>query len=158
MRHVTITSRELDARDIAAVWPATTEIAPLPVNEEPDDVAPVMSAAAVPDVPAGVGVVMVVSYALLVGLLALATAGSGRSLESIVVVAFFLFMFFAVPAIFLGIERVEKRPSMGRFLEQGMQTLNGHSTAGSALVQMLVVPLSLAFGVILAAVIAVISL
>ena len=158
MRHVTITSRELDARDIAAVWPATTEIAPLPVHEEPDDVAPVMSAPAVPDVPAEVGVVMVVSYALLVGLLALATAGSGRSLESIVVVAFFLFMFFAVPAIFLGIERVEKRPSMGRFFEQGMQTLNGHSTAGSALVQMLVVPLSLAFGVILAAVIAVIAL
>jgi ABC-type sulfate transport system permease subunit len=72
---------------------------------------------------------------------------------SIVVAAFFLFMFFGIPAVFFGVaDEKAERPSMARFLEQGMQTMTGHSSGSAALVQMLAVPVCLIFGMLLTAV------
>ena len=149
MRHEALNAREpLDALDIAAVWPATTQIAPLPLPDIVEDANP-LPAEAAPDMPVAAGAFLVVAYSAVLTLLAVATAGSGRSLLAIGVAVFFLFMFFSVPAVFLGIEREQgRRPTLARFLETGMQTLTGHSSGREALVQMLVVPVSLAFGVL----------
>ena len=85
-------------------------------------------------------------------MLAIGTTGSGKSLLSIVVAAFFLSMFFAVPAVFFGVaDEKAERPSLARFMEQGMQTMTGHSSGGEALVQMLAVPVCLIFGMLLTA-------
>lgn len=156
MRHETIDQRhDTDSRDIAAVWPSTTQVAPLPLSElEPARVA-VDHPGAAPDVPAVAGSLLVAVYGSLLAVLAIGTTGSGKSLLSIVVAAFFLFMFFAVPAVFLGVaDEKAERPSLARFMEQGMQTLNGHSTGGAALVQMFAVPVCLIFGMLLTGVLA----
>lgn len=150
MRHDALDTREpLDALDVAAVWPSTTQIAPLPLPDIQAAAGKPAPAEAAPDLPAAAGIFLVIAYGAILALLAVATAGSGQSLLVIGIAAFFLFMFFSVPAVFLGIEReAGPRPTLGRFLEQGMQTLTGHSSGGEALVQMLVVPVCLAFGVL----------
>jgi hypothetical protein len=149
MRHETI-QHDLDSRDIAAVWPATTQVAPLPLAEFEPSTGKVDHPGAAPDVPAAAGAVLVAVYATLLAVLAIGTTGSGKSLLSIVVAGFFLFMFFAVPAVFLGVaDEKAHRPSFARFMEQGMQTANGHSGGGAALVQMLAVPVCLIFGMLL---------
>lgn len=67
----------------------------------------------------------------------------------------FLAAFFTVPAIFLKLERDPvRRPGMPRFLAEGMQTYTGHVTGGGALVQMFVVPMLLALGVLCIGIIA----
>jgi hypothetical protein len=156
MRHETIDQHQMDSLDVAAVWPSTTQIAPLPLSElEAGASHDVDHPGAAPDVPKAAGAFLVVAYSSLLAILAIGTTGSGESLLSIVVAAFFLFMFFAVPAVFLGVADVNAvRPSLPRFMEQGMQTLNGHSSGGAALVQMLAVPVCLIFGMLLTAVLA----
>jgi hypothetical protein len=65
-------------------------------------------------------------------------------------------MFFAVPAVFFGVaDEKAERPSFARFMEQGMQTMTGHSSGGAVLVQMLVVPVCLIFGMLLTAILAI---
>lgn len=62
---------------------------------------------------------------------------------------FYVTMFFAVPAIFFGVEddRV-RRPSLLEFLDQGVETATGRISGGGALVQMLIVPVLLAFAIL----------
>jgi hypothetical protein len=150
MRHETIDQRDADSRDVAAVWPATTQVAPLPLTEIDPSAVGVDRPGAAPDVPAAAGALLVAIYGSLLAVLAIGTTGSGKSLLSIAVAGFFLMMFFAVPAVFFGVadERAE-RPTLARFMEQGMQTMTGHSTGGAALVQMLAVPVCLIFGMLL---------
>ena len=149
MRHQTIQQpHELDALDVAAVWPSSAQVAPLPVADE-EDVHVHMSEEAAPDMPVAAGIFLVVIYCVLLALLAIGTTGSSKSLMAIVVDAFFLFMFFTIPAAFLGLGNGGKpHPSLARFMEDGMQTLTGHTGGGEALVQMLVVPVCLAFGML----------
>jgi hypothetical protein len=60
--------------------------------------------------------------------------------------AVFLAAFFAVPWIFLKLERpVGRVPRLDEFLRNGIDTFTGHSTGGAALVQMLIVPVLLTF-------------
>lgn len=107
------------------------------------------SEAAVPDVPAAVGVMMVGVYVLIVALFALTIASAGAGPFMIGVDLVFLAAFFTVPMLILKQERDPKwRPGMSRFLSQGMQTYTGHVTGGGALVQMFIVPVLLAFGVL----------
>ena len=144
---------QVDSRDVVAVWPAMPQVAPLPLQEIDAPESKIDYPGAAPDVPAAAGAFLVGVYATLLTVLAVGTTGSGKSLLSIVVAAFFLFMFFAVPAVFLGVaDEKTKRPSMARFLEQGMQTMTGHSSGREALVQMLAVPVCLIFGMLLTAV------
>ena len=135
--------------DIAAVWPAGAQIAPLPIL---DIEAPAASMAgpapAAPDVPGAVGVMIVGSYAVLLGTFALGTIGSAYSIYMITISALFLVAYFTVPWLFFRQEpKNGRRPSLDRFMRDGMETLTGHSTGREALVQMLIVPVFLTLGV-----------
>ncbi|HET9337185.1 MAG TPA: hypothetical protein VFO12_12355 [Sphingomicrobium sp.] len=113
------------------------------------------SEAAVPDVPPSIGALMVGVYLSIVALFALTIASAGQGPFMIAIDAMFLLAFFTVPAIFLKQERdPARRPSMSRFMSQGMQTYTGHVTGGGALIQMFVVPVLLAFAVLAIGIIA----
>lgn len=117
------------------------------VVEAPSDRA--QPEAAVPDVPAAVGLMMVGVYVLIVVLFALTIASAGAGPFMIGVDLMFLAAFFTVPVLILKQERdPAKRPGMPRFLSQGMQTYTGHVTGAGALIQMFIVPVLLAFGVL----------
>lgn len=114
--------------------------------------------AAVPDVPPAVGLMMVGVYVSIVALFALTIANAGQGPFMIAIDAMFLLAFFAVPAIFLKQERdLARRPTMSRFLSQGMQTYTGHVSGGGALAQMFIVPVLLAFAVLAIGIIAAIA-
>lgn len=152
MRYDSLKDREsFDTVDVAAVWPASAQVAPLPIPEIAESPArsAAMPAPAAPDVPPAAGIMIAGTYVALIAALAVATVGSGKSLLAIVVAFFFVFMFFSVPAIFLGVENdTLGRRSFSKFMEDGMETLTGHNSGGAALVQMLLVPAALTFGVI----------
>ena len=125
---------------------------------EPSLKAPHRPEAAVPDVPAAVGAMMVAVYVLIVGLFALTIATAGAAPFMIGVDLVFLAAFFVVPVIFLKQEGdPARRPGMGRFMAQGMQTYTGHVTGGGALAQMFVVPVLLAFAVLAIGIIVMVS-
>ncbi len=152
MRHEVLKVRDsFDMVDVAAVWPAGAQVAPLPISEieQPADREAVYGAPAAPDVPAAVGGLIVAAYVSLIAAFALATVASRESIFMIVVAAFFVFMFFSVPRLFFRFEADHGvRRSFSRFMSDGMQTFTGHSSGGAALVQMLIVPVFLTLGVI----------
>lgn len=142
---------ECDSIDIAAVWPATAQIAPLPLPEiaRVEEFRPAHPAPAAPDIPAAVGGLIAASYAGLIVALAIATAGSARSISAILIAAFFVVMFFAVPRIFFAVEPdAAPRARLDTFMREGIMTLTGPSSGGAALVQMLIVPVSLTLAVL----------
>jgi hypothetical protein len=101
---------------------------------------------AAPDVPAAVGVMIVASYAALIGAFALATARSAESIFAVTISALFVVVYFTVPRLFFRIEpKAGERVGFDRFMRKGLATLTGHSSGAAALVQMLVVPVSLTF-------------
>ena len=153
MRH-DLTPQSYTKVDVAAVWPAGVQVAPLPVPDL-EAKADFLPTAAAPDVPAGVGSMIVGSYVALIGAFTLATVASAYSVFMIAVVGVFLAAFFTVPWLFLKLEPQQgRRPTVGAFLRQGMDTLTGHSGGGAALVQMLIVPVMLTFGALAMAAIA----
>ena len=114
--------------------------------------------AAVPDVPHAVGLMLVGIYVAIVGLFALTLANAGQAPFMIAIDGAFLAAFFAVPSIMLKLERDRaRRPSMSRFLSQGMQTYTGHVSGAGALVQMFIVPVLLAFAVLAIGIIAAVA-
>lgn len=159
MRH----ERVLDKRsyskvDVAAVWPSP-RLVPLPVLdiEEPvrpaadSETGPVVAGfaptPAAPDMPAAVGGILFAAYAGLIGAFAIATVASAYSIYMVTISALFVVTFFTVPRIFFGIEpEARRRPSLSRFMHDGVQTLTGHSSGKDALIQMLIVPVFLTFG------------
>jgi hypothetical protein len=146
MRHEQISSRDSYARvDVAAVWPASSEVAPLPV---PEAEVPVEPTAAAPDVPASVGAMIAASYVVLVGTFALATVASAYSIYMITISFVCLAAYFGVPYLFFRQEPGKtRRPSFDRFMRKGMDTLTGHCSGRAALVQMMIVPVLLTLGV-----------
>ncbi|HEX8533814.1 MAG TPA: hypothetical protein VF662_06570 [Allosphingosinicella sp.] len=141
--------------DVAAVWPTSATMAPLPLldSEEVSEGAVFSPTAAAPDVPAAVGKLIVCSYVGLLGAFALATVASSYSIYMMTISALFLVAYFTVPWLFFRQEPgQEARPSFDRFMQNGMETLTGHSTGGAALVQMMIVPVLLTFGVLLMAI------
>lgn len=151
MRHEQIHARDsYTSIDVAAVWPAAAQFAPLPVPEIEHAIAEDFRAApSTPDLPVAVGKLIVTAYAALIAAFAFATIGSRESIFMIVVAALFVVAFFTVPRIFLRTEpKSGRRPTFERFLSQGMSTLTGHSSGRDALVQMLIVPVFLTLGVL----------
>ena len=151
MRHEQLTNRgSFDVVEIATHdGPSAEALAQLEIgsNRRPE--------AAAPDVPSSVGLLLVGVYVSIVALFALTIANAGQGPFMIAIDAMFLAAFFAVPALFLKQERdPARRPTMSRFLSQGMQTYTGHVTGGGALVQMFVVPVLLAFAVLAIGIIA----
>lgn len=152
MRHEVLKDRDsFDTVDVAAVWPASAQVAPLPIPEieRASDREPVYGEPAAPDVPVAVGGLIAAAYGSLIAAFAVATVASRESIFMIVVAAFFLFMFFSVPRLFFKYEADhDARPSLSRFMSEGMQTFTGRSSGGAALVQMLIVPVFLTLGVV----------
>lgn len=152
MRHDSLKDPDsFDRVSVPAVWPRATQVMPLPVADAVDEVAEQVTSAtpAVPDVPPAAGIMIAGTYVALLAALALVTAGSGKSIFAIVIAAFFVFMFFSVPAIFFGVDGANRAPrSFNRFMQEGMQTLTGHCSGKAVLIQMLMVPVLLTFGVI----------
>ncbi len=149
MRHEQIAAKDSYTKvDVAAVWPASAQVAPLPILDIKAAPEPAFEGtASCAEVPATVGVLIVGSYVALLGAFAVATIASAYSLYMLTIAAMFLVAFFTVPVLFLRQERnCGKRPSFDRFMQDGMSTLTGHSTGGDALVQMLIVPVLLTFG------------
>lgn len=120
----------------------------IPAELLPCPTAPYYAAPAAPEIPSAVGGLIAASYLTLIGALAIATTRSPLSIFAIVIAAFFVAMFFAVPRIFFGIEpKMGRRPAMAQFMHEGLATHTGHSSGRATLVQMLVVPVCLTIGV-----------
>jgi hypothetical protein len=98
--------------------------------------------------PKAAGAFLIASYAALMAAFGLTIHGA-RADFAIVIGSFYLAMFFAVPAVFLGVEddRV-RRPELLEFLDKGVETATGHISGAGALVQMLIVPVLLAFAIL----------
>lgn len=157
MRHEQIFDRDSYTKvEMPAAWPVDGRIAPAPVPDLAETVQPEIHTMPTPsaaDVPASVGGLIVMSYAALIAAFAIATIGSAHSWYMITISALFLVAFFTVPRIFIGMEPKQGlRPDFDRFMAEGMQTLTGHSSGSAALVQMLIVPVSLTLGVLAMAV------
>ena len=143
MRHQDLRS---NTHNVAAVWPdiraalAESESASLPT-------VPAQPAPAMPDLPVGAARLVVSAYVGLIGVLFAFFAGSPLATFSLVICAFFVAMFFAVAKTFLAIEADPTvKPSMDRFLRDGIDTLTGRCGGRDALVQMLIVPVLLMLG------------
>jgi len=106
-------------------------------------------AVAAPDMPASAGAMVVAVYVALIGAFAL-TLGHGAQAKFVILIdAFFVAMFFAIPIIFLRLENdASRRPSLNSFLKGGIVTATGRISGGGALVQMLIVPLLLLFAIL----------
>ena len=142
MRHQELHSVEaFDIVDLAEVWPERAA--------ELEGEGAVWGAPAVPDMPAAAGVMMVGVYAALMGAFAVTLGGEGHAGFAIAIGMFFVAMFFAVPLVFLRLEKDgTRRPSLTAFLETGIETATGRLSGGGALVQMLIVPFLLALAIL----------
>ena len=137
--------------DVAAVWPASAQLAPLPLHDidRPLVADAFRAAPSAPDIPAAAGGLIAAAYAALIAAFALATVGSRESIFMIVVSELFVVAYFTVPRFFLHIEPAAgRRPTLARFLSDGIATMTGHTSGRDALVQMLIVPVLLTVGVI----------
>lgn len=105
-------------------------------------------ASAAPDLPTAAGGLLAGSYVAILGAFVVTIQGA-RADFAMVIAAFYIGMFFAVPALFLRLEkRGARRPSLREFLDRGVDTATGHISGAGALVQMLVVPVLLFFGIL----------
>lgn len=147
--------------DIAAVWPTTAALAPVPLNEvemAAQD-ALTFSEPAAPDVPVAVGRMIVIAYGALIAAFMLSMTGSGESTFVILISALFVTIFFTVPRLFFGIEpRIGRRPALARFMSEGIDTLTGHTGSGAALTQILIVPCLLTLAILTMGVVAAVVL
>jgi hypothetical protein len=141
MRHQELHNNEaFDIVDLAQVWPERA--AELESNAE-------RGAKSVPDMPVAAGVMVVGAYAALMGAFALTLGQESHAAFAIAIGVFFVAMFFAVPLVFLRLEADgSRRPDLSAFLELGIDTATGRLSGAGALVQMLIVPLLLAFAIL----------
>ena len=153
-------TQALAATDEEQLWPVLNRdvTRSMPVPAVIDEARVFRSAPAAPDVPAAVGVLLFASYLALIGALALATRGPGQSGFMLVIAGLFVVAFFTVPRLILAQEpKNGHRVRMDCFLANGLDTNTGHCSGRAALVQMLVVPMTLTFGVLLIAIVIVIG-
>ena len=146
MRHQPLDTR-ITAPDtaVATVW-TTVEEALLDRQPLERVASPAWAA---PDVPAAVGGLILASYVALLAVFFAFFAGSPLAFLSITVCAFFVAVFFAVPRIFFAVEAdPSRRPTLARFMRTGIQTLTGRTSGKDALVQMMIVPVFLGFGLL----------
>ncbi len=141
---------------VAAVWPSFEEALlnrqPLPLEGqalEPTSDMPDSPASAAPDVPAAVGGLIAGSYAALIGVFFAFFAASPLALFVVTISALFVAIYFALPRIFFAVEAdPARRPTLAQFWYEGMQTLTGRSSGRDAMIQMLIVPVFLTFGLL----------
>jgi hypothetical protein len=119
-------------------------IAPAPGAVEDAEPTPFLAAPAAPDMPVGVGRLIVASYVGIVIAFAIGFAGDRDTNFALAIVALFVTIYLAVPRIFLGVEpKTSGRPSFDRFLSEGIMTYTGRTGGKAALAQILIVPVCL---------------
>ncbi len=102
------------------------------------------SAPAMPDVPVGVGRMIVACYVAMVIVFALGLGGARDINFALTIVGLFVVIYFTLPRILLGVAPSSgTRPSLERFLSEGMMTNTGWTGGKAALVQILIVPVCL---------------
>lgn len=85
------------------------------------------------------------AYGAILGAFALAFLGDAEVGLVLGVCAVYLAVYLGVPAVILRMEpKVETRPDLADFLRDGLSTWTGRVSAGSALAQILTVPIALA--------------
>jgi hypothetical protein len=151
MRHQRLTARDIAAEiRVPAAWPniaAEAAVAPAPAANDAEAAAPFVPTPAMADVPSAVGGLVAGIYGALILVFFALFANSPLATFSIVVCAFFVAIFFAVPRIFLAVEADRTRkPTLGRFLHTGLATLTGGTGGADALLQMLIVPVLVTLG------------
>lgn len=113
------------------------------------------SAPAAPDVPVGVGRLIVASYVGIVVAFAIGFGGDRDTNFALMIVALFVAIYLTIPRIFFGVEpKTSGRPSFDRFLSEGMMTCTGWTGGKAALVQILIVPVCLIIAAVAMSVIA----
>ena len=132
---------------VAAVWPtAAIECRIAPPATQPEAL-PFTATPAMADVASGVGRLVAGTYGALIVVFFASFANSALAAFSIAVCAFFVAMFFGVARLFLAVEAAPgRRPSFGRFMRVGIDTLTGRTGGGDALIQMLIVPVLVTLG------------
>jgi hypothetical protein len=132
---------------VAAVWPtAAIEGRTAPPATQPEAL-PFTATPAMADVASGVGRLVAGTYGALIVVFFALFANSALAAFSIAVCAFFVAMFFGVARLFLAVEAAPgPRPSFGRFMRVGIDTLTGRTGGGDALIQMLIVPVLVTLG------------
>ncbi len=145
MRHEQVRERDsFDIVHVAAIWPRGDGGIQAPVGEVDQSATP-----AVPDMPIAVGRAIVGVYAALVPIFFVTMGLTGEARFMIAISATYICIFLGVPRIFLAVEKDPSvRPSLARFMAEGIQTNTGHMSGAAALLQMLVVPVSVACGVL----------
>ena len=144
-----------EAKIAAAAWPTGFETlvfdnaAPKTESQSVELVGTGFTPAA-PDVAAGVGRLIVSAYVGLILVFFAFFTGSGLALMAVTIAAGFVAIFFAIPKVFFALEpdSGRRRPSLADFMYRGMDTLTGHSSGAEALIQMLMVPVLLSFGLL----------
>jgi hypothetical protein len=144
------TSRLAQDDAVAAVWPTAAikgMAAPAAAAAEDAAEGDFVATPAMADVPVAVARLVAGIYGALILVFFGLFAGSPLAFFAITVCAFFVAMFFGVAHVFLAIEAAPgRRPSLGRFMATGMETLTGRTGGGDALLQMLIVPGLLTLG------------
>lgn len=105
--------------------------------------AAVMGEAAMPDVPAAVGWMIIGAYALIMSSFLLLFA---RDLEAGLMVAIsgvYFTVYLGVPAVFFGTEGRSGDIDLRHFLKDGLNTWTGHVGGHEAIVQILLIPAAL---------------
>lgn len=99
---------------------------------------------AMPDVPPAIGFMVLASYTALFLTFLIGLAATREMIVNLGIIAIFLIMFFVIPRIFLGVEPDgPARPTLARFMRQGIETATGHCAGRDALIQILIVPVFL---------------
>jgi hypothetical protein len=99
---------------------------------------------AMPDLPGAVGTMIAAVYAGLIGIFFATMARGGAATFAIVISGLYVCMFFGVPSLMLRVEKGRsKRPTLSRFMTDGIHTATGHMSGASALAQIFAVPLLL---------------
>lgn len=148
MEYQRLSTRRLGGSDaVAAVWPtAAVEGMAAPAAAGADE-APFVATPAMADVATGVARLVVATYAALILVFFGLFANSTLAAFSITICAFFVAMFFGVSRLFLAVEAAPgRRPSFGRFMRSGIDTLTGRTGGRDALIQMLIVPVLVTLG------------
>ncbi|WP_421854902.1 hypothetical protein [Novosphingobium sp.] len=108
---------------------------------------PMMSEAAVPDLPSEIGLMILGSYgAIMAAFLALFMRSADAAMM-VVISTGYVVMYLTVPSLFLKTESRSGRLSMAKFMADGIETWTGHVGGRAALVQILSIPLTIACAV-----------
>ena len=93
------------------------------------------------ELPAGLYVATAGGYLGFLGLMALAF-GNPALVVPMGIIVTFIAMFFGVPAMWMRMkpEHPQRLTSWSRFRQQGIMTAYGHSTAGAATIQVVILP------------------